>query len=197
MTNYYIQTLETHFSHEWGQNTGTGDRPVDSTNNILTSYMFDGGDGGGETPHIRTKEEYTLSYSGQNIYHFGAGGYPPAIPVGKTIESMPMVNIGDNYFKWWDKQFDNYLGFMGGSWDSSFSWTNNPDINYAGWLQELVDFIDTRIQTLDVWGEDTSDINIYIFKYRYANQPPTGWGYFPIYYRGDSVSHDLVLTPTA
>ena len=41
MTNYYVQTLETSFPNQWGQNPVTGEKPMDSSGDILTSFLFD------------------------------------------------------------------------------------------------------------------------------------------------------------
>ena len=162
MTNYYVQTIETSFPHEWGKNAGTGEKAIDSTNNILTSFLKDGKDDNGLTPHIRTKDGYTLSYGGQRIYHLSGSVYPSSFPTGKESEAFHSNVVGDAYFTWWDKRLDNYSGFWGLGWENTYSWTD-PDSNYATWLQEVVYFIDNLKDSMSEWGEDNDEINIYIF----------------------------------
>jgi len=196
MTDYYVQTIETSFPHEWGKNSGTGEKPVDSTNNILTSFLRDEGDDNGPTPHIRTKSGYTLSYPNQRIFSLGAGGYyPRQLPIGSTSDNFLSDVIAVDNYEWWDKRLDDYTGFWSQAWYNTYSWTD-PDSDYSTWLQEVVDFIDRLKGTADYWGTDRGEINIYVFKYRYADYPTSGWAYYPIFYQGNNVAYDTIMTPS-
>jgi len=158
--------------------------------------MFDEGDDNGLTPHIRTKDGYTLSYDGQRIYHLSGSVYPSSFPIGRESTLFHSNVIGDDFFTWWDKRLDDYLGFWSQSWVNTYSWTD-PDINYSVWLQEVVDFIDNLKDSVPEWGADNNEINVYIFKYKYADYPTSGqWAYYPIFYKGNSTSCDAIMTPT-
>lgn len=184
MTSYYVQTFECVFPHNWGSNTSSD---VDSSNGLLTSFL-DGVD-----PHIRTKTNQFFSYTNQRIYHVGSSVYPPSAPLQKASVSFNSELLGSNYFEWDDKRFDNYLGFMGIAWKTTYSWTNDPDVNYSGWVTEVAGLIHSSKSNTTLWGTDSGVINIYVFKYKYADQPSTGWGYFPVVYMGNNKNYDLKI----
>lgn len=192
MTNYYIRTFESTFSHNWNENTGVGEKPLDSDNEILTSFI----DEATTEARIRTKDGNFFSYTAQRVFHVGSSVYPPQTPLGSAAAAFYSKLLDNSYFTWNDKRFDTALGFSGASWLNTYTWTN-PDTNYTVWLQEIVDFVDNQKGSMTDWGTDTDIINIYVFKYKYANQPSTGWGYFPLFFMGNDAQYDVILTPTA
>ena len=185
MTTFYIRTLEAEFTHSWGSNSSE----IDSSNYLLTSYQ----DGASSDPYLKTKYNNFFRYINQEVYYLG-GVYPSSSPISKTSGGFSSTNLSDKYFIINDYRLDNSLGFSGAGWEN-YDWTN-PDTDYSTWVNEVATLINTGKENTcsEVWGCDNGEINLYILKYKYSDQPSTGWGYYPIFNKGNDANHDSIIT---
>ena len=182
MTTYYVKTFECIFPFNWGESG-------DSTNGMLTAYV-------NTDPFIKTKEDYTLKFQDQQIFFLAANSNTPVIPpTNSGTLYLSLQNLPGTYFIWNDKNLSGYLGFSGAGWaNAPRNWTS-PDVNYTTWLNELASYIEEAKGGNTDWGEYSGGINIYVFKYKYANQPTlSSWGYFVFTYKGNDSTRDLEIT---
>ncbi len=185
MTTYYVKTFECIFPFNWGQEG-------DSINGMLTAYL------NGSDPYIKTKEDHTLKFQDQQIFYLAASSATPSSPPANTgTLYIALQSLPGKYMVWDDKRLDGYLGFSGIGWASGGKNWTSPDSNFAVWQQELVDYIETAKAGNADWGVDSGGINIYIFKYKYNNQPTvSAYGYFVFIFKGNDFTRDLELTPS-
>jgi len=164
MTTYYIRVFECDFQGAFNSN-------IKSKYDMLHSYPD------GDATVVKV---LNLNEDANDLYYYTSLAAKRSPPDQTTPQ---YYSQSGGLLTWDDRYLDDGAGsgFATANWVSE-GWTS-PQIDLDTFKQELCQFFEDAKDA--GYGEDHGTNNLYIFKYKYTNEPDTGWAWYVVYMKGN------------